>query len=189
MTDADLRRMASEDGAMQHPDRAAAQELAREVLSLRADLDAVQSRRDALEAELARLAPIVRDEALLRAELAATGAAMEENARLRHDIQSCAEKLATASGHLGIVAARQPERFWTRTPPTVPGWWWWREASDWVEVIRRVAVWPTGCGLAVEALDDQEADFILTPHNVGGEWSGPLTPPTLVAPEKEIAHG
>ncbi len=164
MTDADLHAIA--DGTdKRHSPWHEAQELAQEVLNLRAEVETAK-----------RLASGFAEE---------YRAAQAELTACRHDMQTCADKLAVASGHLGIVAARQTERFWTRTPPTVPGWWWWREASDWVEVIRRVALWPTGCGLAVEALDDQEADFILTPHNVGGEWAGPITPPTLVAPEEK----
>ncbi len=98
----------------------------------------------------------------------------QELHQLRHDLAACADKLATASGHLSLVAARQPERFWTRTAPTVPGWYWWRftEADlpgiHWVDEIGQASNGP---------------HRTLHVSVVGGFWCGPLVPPTLMAPE------
>ncbi len=91
-----------------------------------------------------------------------------ERDQLRHDLEACAEKVATMSFQLGLVAARQPERFWTRTPPTVPGWFWWRNPDIAGEKH------PTMIRVYQEDLNGIHID--------GGQWSGPLTPPTLVAP-------
>ncbi len=151
MTDADLHAIASGTDKRHSPWHEA-QELACLVLSLRADLETAK-----------RLASGFAEEyRTAQAELAAC----------RHDLQTCAEKLAVASGHLGIVAARQPERFWTRTPPSGTGWWWHRCDGETV-VADIIAGVYYGDG------------FTSPTSKICGEWAGPLTPPTLVAPEED----
>ncbi len=125
-----------------------AQELAQEVLSLRAEVEAAK-----------RLASGFAEEyKTAQAELAAC----------RHDLQTCAEKLATASGHLGIVAARQPERFWTRKQPKlgVGGWFWWRS-----EQAGPTLIWVCKGPVLASEIPDH------------GEFCGPLQSPTMTAPE------
>ncbi len=139
MTDADLRRLIEHPLATT-PDGIAT--LAREVLSLRA--------------EVARLNGVIQADI---ADLTAC----------RYDLGVCADKLATASAHLGIVAQREPQRFWTRTPPSAPGWHWWRNPDVAGEKH------PTMIRVYQEDLNGIHID--------GGYWSGPMTPPALVAPE------
>ncbi len=152
MTDADLHAIAAGTDKRRSPWHEA-----QEVLSLRSDMETAK-----------RLASGFAEQ---------YRAAQAELAACRHDLQTCAEKLTVASGHLGIVAARQPERFWTKTPPTVAGYWWWSDKYGSIPKIVSV-----GGGYVFDGPYSSKLESFCSQ---GGCWSGPLTPPTLVAPEEE----
>ncbi len=57
---------------------------------------------------------------------------------------------------------------WTEDKPTVPGWYWWRIA---------------GIPLVVELVFNMNKELMIEDDarhldQLGGEWAGPLEPPT-----------
>lgn len=66
---------------------------------------------------------------------------------------------------------------WTTTKPSVPGWYWWRMSASlhsWILHLGMMAREVEGPEiLCTDQCDDQN-----TPGELGGEWWGPLRPPT-----------
>ena len=66
---------------------------------------------------------------------------------------------------------------WTTTTPTVPGWYWWRDTPQGSASILHLGMASREIE-GPEILCTDQCEEQATPDELGGEWVGPLHPPT-----------